>query len=186
MRNWYTKDRRFIRATFDSDWMLVASLLAATSPRVHVATSWQWAMDIYHQFKAGKQPDLSKYYPCHKANIRRALAGQPLSGDKVSAFYENLIGNLDAVTIDTWMLRLFNWFRKDEKRHNPEGGKYRQLAKVFRTVARHNGFAPAEFQAILWTHYRQTRGYKPTSYSEVGTDKRQGLFAFAEQEKIPF
>lgn len=180
MKNWYQKDREFLQSTFGTDWQLVAALLAATSPQVHIKISWNYAIEIYHRFKAGRQPELKRYHPAHRANISRALTGQPLSGSKVSAFYENLIGNEDAVTIDTWMLRLFRWFERGTKRV-PTIRQHERLVKAFATVARYNGYTPAAFQAILWTHYRRKAGYQPTSYSRAGVDVRQMEF-----EYIPF
>lgn len=175
-RNWYNQTTEFLQDTFGTDYKLVAALLSATSPQVRLSTSWTWTLRIYYQAKAGKHPDLSKLGPCHKANVFRALAGEPLSGRKVSNFYENLIGNENAVTLDTWMLRLFGWYTRHIR--VPTDQQYDRLAVRFANVARGNGFSPAEFQAILWTKYRLQNGEKPASYCIAGQDKKQMIFDY--------
>lgn len=181
-KNWYTDDQEFLQQTFGDDCDLIAALLAATSPQISVAGSWTIAVNVYHRYKAGQNIDFSQFRSCHKGNIVRALSGEPLSGNKVRAFYGNLTGDLEAVTIDTWMLKLFKWFERGTKRV-PTNRQYKKLAKCFAKLAKQNGYEPAEFQALLWTHYRSRQGYKPTSYSKVGIDKRQLLFNF---EPAPF
>ncbi len=183
-KNWYIDNQEFLQHIFGDDADLIAALLAATSPQMSVAASWTVAVKVYHQYKAGKNIDFTKFRSCHKSNIARALSGEPLSGNKVRAFYQNLIGNLQAVTIDTWMLRLFKWFDRGTVRI-PTNRQYEKLAKCFAKLANQNGYEPAEFQAILWSHYRGKQGYKPTSYSKVGIDKRQLLFNFTELEPEP-
>lgn len=173
---WYSQTTEFLQTTFGTDYKLIAALLAATSPQVRLSTSWTWTLRIYHQAKAGKNPDLSMLGSCHRLNVLRALAGESLSGRKVQSFYENLIGNNNAVTIDTWMLRLFGWYN----RHNryPTVRQYDKLAARFANVAKNNGHTPAEFQAILWTKFRLKNKEKPTSYYIVGQDKKQMEFDY--------
>lgn len=174
MQNWYSKTTDFLKDTFGDNYKLIAALLSACSPQVNLKTSWTWTIEIYNQYKAGKMPDLSKLMRCHRANVLRALAGQELSGRKVQNFYENLIGNDNAVTLDTWMLRLFGWY--DRHIRVPTDRQYDKLANRFRAVAKANGYAPAEFQAILWTKYRQQNGRQPVDYVKVGQDEKQYTF----------
>jgi hypothetical protein len=173
--NWYNNDRRFLQDVFKDDWQLVAALLAATSPRIGLKTSWDWTVRIYRDYITGHKIRLSELHKCHRPNVKRALAGKPLQGAKVRAFYAALCGDDNAVVLDTWMLRLFNYYPRHT--HNPEGRRYDRLATAFRTVAEHNNIAPAGLQAILWIKYRQQNGHEPISYSIVGDDKNQLTFA---------
>ena len=172
--DWYQQDREFLRSMYGDGWQLMAGLLAATSPQVRLETSWQWSTAIYRSFKAGNEPDLSMLHRCHILNVQRALAGEPLQGRKVRAFYAALCGDTDAVVLDMWILRLFKYYPRHT--HNPQGGRYDRLAAAFRCVARHNGIEPAELQAMLWISYRQKHGFEPTSYCIAGQDKNQYTF----------
>ena len=176
MKNWYRYNQQFLQDIFGDDYELFAGILAATSPQVTVQINWNLACKIYHECKAGREPDLTSTMKNHKPNVRRVLAGEQLSGRKVQNFYRNLTGDLNAVTIDTLMLRLFTWFERGTKRV-PTNRQYDKLACAFRSVAKNNGLKPAELQAILWVKYRQRAGYKPTDFITVGTDKRQYTFA---------
>jgi len=46
-------------------------------------------------------------------NVLRALHGQELSGEKIKNFREALLGNPDAVVLDTWMKKIFYPLQKD-------------------------------------------------------------------------
>ena len=176
--DWYRKTTAFLQKRFGRDYKLVAALLAATSPQVHVATSWGWTMQIYEQFKAGRKPGLSMLMRCHRANVKRALAGEELSGSKVKAFYQALIGDEQAVVIDTWMLKLFKWYerRDGQQKRFPSDRQYERLAGAFRRWSNNIGIAPARLQAELWTRYRLKNGFKPSDYVYAGRDMNQLTF----------
>lgn len=175
-KNWYQDTKQYIEQMFGEGADLFTALLAATSPQVHVKTSWDMAGRIYHEFNSGIRPSMIGCMGCHRANVLRALSGQPLQGNKVRAFYANLRGDLNQVTIDGWMLKLFKWFERGTKRI-PTNNQYRKLERTFQKIARNNGYEPAEFQSILWTWYRERNGYKHVSYVSVGQDLRQYTFA---------
>jgi len=171
MIDWYSRQTKFLKERFGNDWQLVAGLLAATSPQVQLKMSWDWSLSIYDAVKAGREPDLSMLWRCHVLNVSRVLAGEPLQGEKVQRFYMNLCGNLDVVTIDTWMLKLF---KVDCGTHGkPWPAMYRRMERAFQKWAKSKGKKPAVLQAILWNKIRADYGYKPTS------------FAIIESESIP-
>jgi len=172
MRHWYRQQTKFLKYRFGDNWKLVAGLLAATSPRVKLRTSWDWSMAIYDAVIVGREPDLSMLFPCHESNVKRILAGEELSGDKVKRFYQNLIGNLEVVTIDTWMIRL--WKIDCGTHGSPWPAKYRRLERVFQRWSRSKGEKPADMQAMLWNYIRKREGKNP-----VG-------FALIEKEAVPF
>lgn len=175
-KNWYIETRRFLQDVFGDDYKLFAGILAATSPQVTIQVNWNLACRIYHEYKAGREPNLIGCMRYHKPNVNRVLAGESLSGRKVQNFYQNIIGNLQAVTIDTWMLKLFGWNDR-HTRKTPYKTQYDKMARGFRSVARNNELEPAELQAMLWIKYRERNGNEPVDYMMVGTDKRQYTFA---------
>lgn len=171
-KNWYQQTSDKLDEIFGPDADLIAALFSATSPQVQLETSYSWTIQIYNQYRRGESPDLSMLHRIHRKNVLRALAGERLSGRKVRAFYRALRGDLSAVVLDTWMLKMFNWTK-----HNPEGRKYDKMARCFANVARMNGYEPAEFQAILWTDIRAKAGHKPISYLDcLSNDKQMELF----------
>jgi len=78
----------------------------------------------------------------------RILAGEApldvLRGPKIRAFYRALMGNDNAVVIDTWMCR---HYRHSEK---PTLKQYKKLAQRVRREAERREIPPATWQAILW------------------------------------
>lgn len=179
--NWYQKDRKFLQAVYGNDADLFAALLSACSPQVHVKISWDWANRIYRDYKANRYINYRGLLKCHIPNVKRALAGEKLSGRKVQNFYANLTGDLNAVTLDSWMLRFFGWF--DRHKRTPTNRQYDRLVKRFVAIAKANGLKPAELQSAIWIKYRQENGFKPVSYSVIGADKKQMAFNF---EPAPF
>ena len=168
---WYFKQTQFLKHRFGKDWKLVAGLLAATSPRVKLGVSWDMSMAIYDDVKAGKEPTLYGLMKAHRLNVERVLKGEELSGQKVSRFYQNLIGNLEVVTIDTWMLKLW---KVKLRSHNSHSTQYGKMERAFQRWARSKGMKPANAQAILWNYIRKKEGKKPVS------------FAMIEEVSVPF
>lgn len=163
--HWYKQQSNFLKYRFGDDWKLVAGLLAATSPQVAFKTSWNFSMSIWDEIQDGKEPDLSGFMRSHRLNIERVLKGEELSGDKVSRFYRNLIGDLEVVTVDSWMIKLWNIDCGSHK--SPWPAMYRKLERAFQRWARSKGEKPANMQAILWNYIRNKEGKKPVSFALI-------------------
>lgn len=58
---------------------------------------------------------------------------------KVRAFYRNLMGDLDHVTVDVWAARAAGV--------DPANFRYRRAAQL-------SGVAPAELQSVVWVNQR--------------------------------
>jgi len=153
MQTWYSETIRLGRKRFGKDWPLFAALLAATSPRKQIKANFDLAMRIYRAHINGEP------WQRIKGIVERALSGQPLSGNKVRAFYENLVGNPDAVTIDVWVMRHFGIDKK-----TLSDREYAELSNKIRKTAKKEGLTPAEYQAIIWTLERRKAGFKPRSF----------------------
>ena len=167
--SWYEHSRQWLCDNFrDPD--LFAGLLAATSPRKQVKANYKLALKIYRRFMAGKDIDYSEILPAAKQNVQNVLAGNDLSGDKVRAFYANLTGDYQQVTIDIWMLRFFKfdgWITPN---------RYKAFAKRIKTQAKKLGKTPAALQAIIWTFVRSEHGLKHVDFVTVATDNQKLLF----------
>lgn len=94
----------------------------------------------------------------------RAKAEQALRGDlkalgtlkrapKTNAFHANLLGDLEAVTVDVWAARILG--------HGPPTpATYQAMAKVYQDVATIVGEHPADLQSMTWewaTHRKGAR-----------------------------
>lgn len=72
-----------------------------------------------------------------------------LGGPKVRAFFANIIGDLDAVTVDVWAARAAG-----VDPNHLTAARYRAVADAYRRAAASIGLAPAILQAIVWVSIR--------------------------------
>jgi hypothetical protein len=89
-----------------------------------------------------------------------------LRGPKVSAFWLNICGNLDVVTVDTWAVRAAGITddREAQLTLNRKGG-YERVAAAYQDVAREVGVLPAELQAAVWLHVRGDKPADPETFT---------------------
>ena len=173
--NWYTHCKHAIEAEFGSDADLFIDLLAATSPRKQVTANWRLAFYIYHMRKTHgflSLHDLKKIPGLMKSqwnNVWNALMGKPLSGNKVSAFAKALKGDLNAVVIDVWICRWYNF------QGTLTNKRYAELTDRIKREAEQCCMAPAEYQAFIWTMCRRKYGKADRSYLTV-PDRSQAYF----------
>lgn len=104
----------------------------------------------------------------HYHNIIRSLSHNftnskklVLSGQKVNAFYNNIIGNYNFVTIDVWILR---YFKHTKKTFNLTD--YRYYSRIIRKLAEKMNLLPCELQAVLWERQRHIDNKKPSNFYE--------------------
>jgi hypothetical protein len=82
-------------------------------------------------------------------------AGDPLDilgGPKVRSFYANIMGDLDAVTVDVWAARAAEGF---DNPNAPTGNRYERIAAAYREAASAVGVAPRDMQAAVWVYIRR-------------------------------
>lgn len=163
-KDWYIKSRRAIENKYFQDSELFINLLSATSPRKSVKANFKLAHKIYLNVISGLEPfyQVKGYLNAHINNVYRAIKNESLSGSKVYAFAEALKGNLNAVVIDTWVLKYFNI-----KKQSLTPLQYKKMSAKIRDNARKQNLKPAEYQAVIWEIVRSRNGYKPVSFNEV-------------------
>ena len=145
-----------------SDHELFVNVLAATSPRVSVERDVDLA---WQAFKAIKN-DSDSWPTGTVSSVRNMLDdiaagrtidtwGPPRAGGrevhrrpKVWNFYQNLTGDLDKVTNDTWITRLFGY------EDGLTTSQYQGITDEITRVADDLGWRPAHVQAALWQHAR--------------------------------
>jgi len=150
--NWYSESRTAIKRVYGQDWKLFAALLAATSPHASVKCNLTLAKKAYWQLREGRLAR-NGFNRTHWSNIQRVAQDLPLQGQKVSRFYENLIGNEQCVTVDIWVLRHY-----EIKLKSPSAKLYKQLEKLVQDEAGALGISPAHHQANIWAEARKSNG----------------------------
>jgi hypothetical protein len=165
---WYDRARREcerMAAEHGCDVECVAGVVAALSPRCQWASNVRSAELVLAAAAAGEPEPVVNGTMANRAKAWRVACGEDpdavLSGPKVRAFYANITGDLDAVTVDVWCARAA------EGRANPQAPvrrRYELLAHAYRRAAQRRGMHPRDVQAAVWTTYRRRYGvaYDPT------------------------
>lgn len=150
-RAWYPQARRYARelaATYGTTEHRAAGVLAALSPRCVWAHNRTQAAAVLERWSTGAETP-----PAVGLGLGRARAwsiahgSRPLDvlgGPKVRAFYRNLTGDLNAVTVDVWAMRVLGIG------HNPTPREYPAAVDAYRAAARIIGEEPATVQAVAW------------------------------------
>lgn len=157
-RDWYTiarNDCQAIAEQFDLALKVVVGIVTALSP----ATFWQRNLRATMRLIQGLRCE------GYKANVikgQRILAGEEpldvLGGDKVRAFYRNIISSGDdcsCVTVDRWATKValgrteWNSIQKA-----PTKKQYVRLENAYKSVSRDLDIPVTELQAITWSHIK--------------------------------
>lgn len=152
-RPWYDVAHRSLLAfarSLGHEPLHVASVLAVTSPRVHVTWNVRYAIAALQ----------GNDHPRMLTSVRAALAHYretgEIRGPKTGAFRDALMGDQEAVVVDVWLARALGVADL-----RMEGKRYVEAADRVREVARALGWPPAEAQAAIWTGTRARYGHKP-------------------------
>jgi len=168
-KNWYRKTRSILIKKFGKNYKLFAGLLASTSPRFQVKRNYNTSVEIYQEYLKNKEGFLAhainnkkefikkyKLLPAHYNNIIRTLSHNysksnklKLGGQKVNAFYNNIVGRYNHVTLDIWMIR---YFKVDKAQLNLS--EYKYYSRIIRKLAKKLDLWPAELQAVIWEKQR--------------------------------
>jgi hypothetical protein len=155
-----------------SDHELFTNILAAVSPQKAVR---QDVLDAWEHFKAIKRGDdvWKGTTPAERGMLDDILAGRTIDTwgparttrltkagkeiginhhkrQKVENFYQNLVGELDRVTNDGWMAKLFGY----EGDKGLSRKQYDDITVEVKRVADELGWRPAHVQAALWAAKR--------------------------------
>ena len=164
---WYQDSRAVIVDRYGDDADLFCDILAATSPRKQVRANWLLAVRTFGSYKKTGGYNKTGMMKAHWMNVDRALDGTPLSGYKVPAFAANLRGDLERVTIDTWVLVYYGIQQPNIRRK-----EYYRMEKAMQMLARRRSMKPAEYQAMIWCKAVIAAGRTPYSY----VDAAKGVF----------
>lgn len=141
--HWYEKANAKIAAVCTAmgwDIERFVSVLAITSPRVHVSRNWTLAVHYMTHGEAHTQ--------CMRSVVSALTHWEKtgeIRGPKTRAFAANLLGDLSVVVLDTWVAKAL---RVDQAKLL--GAFYlKQVAKI-KAVAKALDLQPAQAQAAIW------------------------------------
>jgi hypothetical protein len=136
----------------------VGFALSALSPR----NPWRWNVADAYAFAAAKAE--GRTMPSATTFRRNWLAAWRALGQdeapwltaapKVTAFVSCIMGNLNAVVVDTWAVRVATGGKRERVANDRQ---YALVALAYEAAARARGVAPAVMQAITWL-VAQTEG----------------------------
>jgi hypothetical protein len=155
--DWYEHARTFARS-LGLDDETGAGVVAALSPMNGWSANMTLARGLTERYLAGEAMPTSGFGL--RGNVLKAwriLDGQDpldvLRGQKVTAFYANIMGDPNAVTVDRWAARIARGDPSDKGLVTAK--QYREMADAYRDAADRVGVTPRELQAAVWTHYRK-------------------------------
>lgn len=153
-RAWYPAASKIVSAIADATHTAdhrVAHALAALSPR----NPWRWNVADAFAFAAasaeGRTMPKATTFNRNRDAAWRALKadGQPWlsSAPKVRNFVAAILGDMSAIVVDTWAVRVATDGSKDRVATDRE---YYAVAHAYRQAAEQLGESPTELQAITW------------------------------------
>lgn len=187
--DWYSSGQR-VRAAFGPDADMVAGLIAATSAHNSNRRSIEAAIEIYRAYKVGEfdpkdAVSVQKWMlkklktdetfralsmDTHTGNVARAILGQELSGNKVNNYRLAILGDEDAVVIDSHMVGAMlpdpkdanlvpDWVKGELGENKVDWGArvansdavYAYFADQVRAFAKEQGVTPRYAQQAIWT-----------------------------------
>lgn len=151
-----------------------AGVIAALSPRISWPQNLADARTVLAQCERERDDSDAPYVPtfalawtcqAFTANVgtacRCAGADDPLdilNGPKQRAFYANIMGDADQVTVDVWATRAATRGNLDSPRNRAQ---YDDIAAAYRRAARAVGSTPRDFQAAVWLALRGAASSSP-------------------------
>ena len=147
---WYDEARQLtVKLSLLSEYTTaqVAAAMAHLSPRLR----WKQNVEAIRELVLyGTLPAYIMQGPGKRA--RKALvAAEPMNtfgkrAKKTLAFARNINGDVNAVTVDVWIMQVIG-ISEDQLKLT---GVYDAVAHAYRLAAKRRGFTPAQLQAITW------------------------------------
>jgi hypothetical protein len=146
-----------------------AGVIAVLSPRQRWPQNKLDAQAILRAASSGSElmPTVSAYGSNARKAWRIAKGEQPtrvLGGPKVNAFYRNICGDYNGVTVDVWAARVAEPYN-----HHFAGREkdYAVIAEAYKTVADRLDTWPAFVQAVCWVTVRKSDGNETSQQTEL-------------------
>jgi hypothetical protein len=115
------------------------------------------------------------------------IYGSHLFGAKLGAFFQNINGNLEPLTVDLWMTRTWGrWLNSlnkgSEVAEQPTGADREMMRHVFDVLKKQYDLTTAELQAVLW--YYEQKLWSAAGGEQLSLSYIDGIQKIAELEGI--
>lgn len=151
---WYRRAYDAAATILPDDPTRAAGVIAALSPRCQWRTNVVWAAAVIEAAERGDATPPNVHTRAMRAQAWRIANGEAaldvLGGPKVRAFFANITGDLDSVTVDVWAARAATG------RTLPavQGRTYALIARAYREAAALLEIPARDVQAAVWVHVR--------------------------------
>lgn len=159
---WYAEAQAFAAALAAGTSLTLshaAGIVAALSPRTQWGVNMQGASAIVNAALDGLPEPIVGGLGANRSKAWRIANGENpvdvLGGQKVRAFFANIMGDVDAVTIDVWAARAA---LGEYNNKTIPAGQYAAIADAYRLAADARGVSPMVMQATVWVYIRRTGG----------------------------
>lgn len=154
---WYSEAHAAVQALSATGPYTVhqaAATVAVLSPRLRWSVNLALAHHaiVSHQRGARVRPPAVFGSSWSKAMAILDGDDAALSGAKVRCFYSCLLGDQNAIAVDTWAARAA--LGKEIPNASWVARHYSTLERAYRQAAKCRGVPPREFQAVVWTVIR--------------------------------
>jgi hypothetical protein len=157
---WYATAQAFAGALVAGTSLSLAQgagVVAALSPRVQWSVNMAAATAIVDAAIRGVDEPIVAGLSKNRAKAWAIANGGDsltiLGGQKVRSFYANIMGDVDAVTVDVWAARAaLGEFATDRIPTR----QYEAIADAYRLAADARGVTPMVMQATVWVYTRRT------------------------------
>lgn len=156
-RTWYDEARALALDLTPHDIEVGAGVIAALSPLTSWTQNVRMATLAFHDRPALRGLGNSL------RSADRIIAGEHpltvLAGPKVNAFYRNILGDPDAVTVDRHAvdIALGRPLTEDDRTPYLTRASVRRIGDLYRRAADRVDDTPAHVQAVTWVAWRETR-----------------------------
>ena len=209
---WYDTAHEYIQSLAQATHRTpeqVAAVMAAFSPQ----TAWDPNMAQATHFLLNYDPEdagglrdqmgtLGDNYDravrvleAHPDDVEAALSkGAGADAPKITNFYRNMMGDRDAVTIDTWMARalLGEGLEMGDSAAAQKAlrwaGSYDRMSQAVQQAAKDLGVDPRALQAIVWTQVNPTADYgeyTPESFKAKGEQRAKNWRRSPPSKPLP-
>lgn len=187
--NWYSECQKVFEDLFGIERLpLVCKLFAATS----INTSLKANIYLFRKalYEIENNLPVGNYLPNIQKQLNSIRNGGELSGQKISAFEKAMSGDVNAVVVDTWILRAFEldkvYFRQTKGKPKGVGRKrsagtdektFKKIEAWIREYAKSKQLEPRQLCAMIWVGIRIERtGDRNSHYKEILIYKLTNLF----------
>lgn len=161
-QDWYRKAEAEVRVICELenwDHTYFTGILSVTSPRCSVRRNIRIALEY-----VGNGRLLDNVFKSVRRSIEIWNEDRTIAGPKTSAFFAALMGDKNAVVLDTHMANLFGVEQKSAFRRKPEIAFWTQ---VVRRIAKRLNCEPRAAQAALWYAQKYRIGEYPEGFPIV-------------------